>query len=67
MITTQMIYEILGNEFLWEVASHCQELFQLSNIAHSICGGVAVCLHDYQRNTMDLDLGVKQSDGVSVK
>ena len=67
MITTQRIYAMLGNESLWEVASHCHELFQRSNIAHSICGGVAVCLHGYQRNTTDLDLIIKQSDGAAVK
>ena len=67
MIATQRIYAMLGNESLWEVASHCHELFQRSNIAHSICGGVAVCLHGYQRNTTDLDLIIKQSDGASVK
>jgi hypothetical protein len=58
---------MLGNESLWEVASHCHELFQRSNIAHSICGGVAVCLHGYQRNTTDLDLIIKQTDGAVVK
>ncbi len=67
MITTQRIYALLGNESLWEVASHCHELFQRSKIAHSICGGVAVCLHGYQRNTTDLDLIIKQSDGAAVK
>ena len=67
MITTQRVYAMLGNESLWEVALHCHELFQRSNIAHSICGGVAVCMHGYQRNTTDLDLIIKQSDGAVVK
>ena len=67
MIATQRIYAMLGNESLWEVAAHCHELFQRSSIAHSICGGVAVCLHGYQRNTTDLDLIIKQSDAASVK
>ncbi|MCY2982705.1 MAG: hypothetical protein NTY15_03615 [Planctomycetota bacterium] len=37
------------------------------NIAHSICGGVAGCMHGYQRNTTDLNLIIKQSDGAMVK
>lgn len=67
MPSAQRIYAMLGNESLWEVAAHCHSLFQKSNIAHSICGGVAVCLHGYQRNTTDVDYIISPSDSRRVK
>lgn len=67
MTTTQRVYAMLGNESLWEVASRCHDLFHRSNIAYSICGGVAVCLHGYQRNTTDIDLIICQADSFNVK
>ena len=67
MTTAQRIYTLLGNESLWDIASHCHSLFQKSNVAHSICGGVAVCLHGYQRNTTDVDFIISRADSVQVK
>jgi hypothetical protein len=67
MNTTQKVYAMLGNESLWEIASRCHDLFHRSNIAYSICGGVAVCLHGYQRNTTDIDLIICQADSSIVK
>jgi hypothetical protein len=67
MTTTKRTYEMLGNESLWEVATICKELFQKAGIDHSICGGVAVCLHGYQRNTTDLDLIIDPADSLRVK
>jgi len=32
MTTAQRIYSMLGNEPLWEVASHCHSLFQKSKV-----------------------------------
>ncbi len=58
---------MLGNENLWKVAADCHDLFQRSNIPHSICGGVAVCLHGYQRNTTDVDLIIRQSDSETIR
>lgn len=58
---------MLGNETLWEIARHCNDLLNRSNIAHSICGGVAVCLHGYQRNTTDVDLIVDRADTDKIK
>jgi len=57
---------MLGNESLWKVALHCHSLLHRSNIAHSICGGVAICLHGYQRNTTDVDLIISHSDSSRV-
>lgn len=67
MTTTAKVYAMLGNESLWEVATYCHELFRKSEIQHSICGGVAVCLHGYQRNTTDIDLIIQKDDAPKVK
>jgi len=67
MVAAQRVYAMLGNESLWEIALRSHELLQQAQIPHSICGGVAVCLHGYQRNTTDLDLIVCPSDVSRVK
>lgn len=56
-------YAMLGNETLWEVARTCHQLLDAAAIPHAIVGGVAVCLHGYQRNTVDVDLLVRSEDG----
>lgn len=67
MKTTQKVYAMLGNESLWDVAAHCHEVLSQANFAHSIRGGVAVCLHGYQRNTTDVDLIIRPADGNEVR
>ena len=67
MVTAQKAYMMLGNESLWEIAVRCHELFQAYEIPHSICGGVAVCLHGYQRNTTDVDIIVNAEDTARIK
>lgn len=67
MITSQKVYAMLGNESLWEVALRCERVFQQSDIPHSICWGVAVCLHGYQRNTTDVDVIIYSKDSSKVK
>ncbi len=67
MITSAKVYAMLGNESLWEIALRCHQIFQQSSIPHSICGGVAVCLHGYQRNTTDVDVIISSNDSSSVK
>lgn len=54
---------MLENETLWEVAQTCHLLLEEAEIPHAIVGGVAVCLHGYPRNTVDLDLLVRGEDG----
>lgn len=54
---------MLGNDTLWEVAQNCHQLLEEAEIPHAIVGGVAVCLHGYQRNTVDVDLLVRGTDG----
>ena len=67
MITTQKAYAMLGNASLWENAIRCHELFRQVDIPYSICGGVAVCLHGYQRNTVDLDIIINAQDSAQIK
>jgi hypothetical protein len=67
MNTAQKVYAMLGNESLWEVAARCNELLRRAGIAYSVCGGVAVCLHGYQRNTTDLDLVIRAQDSAAVR
>ncbi|TWU39499.1 hypothetical protein Poly41_23540 [Novipirellula artificiosorum] len=67
MNTAQKVYTMLGNESLWDVAARCHELLTNAGIAYSVCGGVAVCLHGYQRNTTDLDIVIRSEDSDSVR
>lgn len=62
MPTAQQTYQMLGNETLWDVARQAHELLEAGGVPHAIAGGVAVCLHGYQRNTVDLDLIVRRDD-----
>lgn len=67
MITAARAYTMLGYETLWNVALDCQRALQQANIPHSICGGVAVCLHGYQRNTTDIDIIILDKDVPTIK
>ena len=67
MITTEKAYAMLGNESLWEIAQRCHQMFKQASIPHSICGGVAVCVHGYQRNTTDVDFIINAADSSRVK
>jgi hypothetical protein len=58
---------MLGNESLWQAAMSCHEILAAARIPHAIVGGVAVCLHGYQRNTVDLDLLIRQQDAQSAR
>lgn len=67
MITTRQVYAMLNNETLWDTAARCDSILTEAGIAYSVCGGVAVCLHGYQRNTVDLDLVVCRDDTSRVR
>lgn len=62
MSTAEKTYAMLGNENLWEVAKSCSAALSDASVAHAICGGVAVCLHGYQRNTTDIGFLIKPED-----
>ena len=58
---------MLGNEDLWQTATECHHLLAEAKIPHAIVGGVAVCLHGYQRNTVDVDLLIRKEDSEAVR
>ena len=60
MSTTQQAYIMLGNENLWQVAMQCHRALADAQIPYSVCGGVAVCLHGYQRNTVEKAISASQ-------
>ena len=62
MFTAKKVYAMLENESLWQTAMQCHQLLAAAKIPHAIMGGVAVCLHGYQRNTVDVDLLIRQED-----
>lgn len=58
---------MLGSETLWETAALCDRVLSEAEVAYSVCGGVVVCLHGYQRNTVGLDLVVSSADANRVR
>src|SRR5258708_36115940 len=58
---------MLENESLWDVTKRIHSLLAGKGIDHAIVGGVAVCLHGYRRNTVDLDLLIRPDDAVRVR
>jgi hypothetical protein len=67
VLSTERIYAMLGNESLWETATLCHELLTQAEAPHAIAGGVAVCLHGYQRNTVDLDVLVQAGHSPAIR
>lgn len=58
---------MLENQSLWQTAVHCHQLLCEANVPHALVGGVAVCLHGYQRNTVDVDLLIRREDVETVR
>jgi hypothetical protein len=67
MFTAKKVYTMLENESLWQAATECHQLLAAAKIAHAIMGGVAVCLHGYQRNTVDVDFLIRRDDSDAVR
>ena len=67
MLTSAQAYRMLDNVSVWQVARRCHDLLRAADIPYGVCGGVAVCLHGYQRNTVDLDLIIQLDDTDRVK
>jgi hypothetical protein len=53
---------MLEKQSLWQAVTHCHQLLAAANIPHALIGGIAVCLHGYQRNTIDVDLLIGKND-----
>ena len=66
-ITAERTYQMLENQTLWDTATRVHELFAARSIEHAVVGGVAVCLHGYRRNTVDLDLLIRPEDSAAVR
>jgi hypothetical protein len=67
MLSAARTYAMLGNETLWDAVRGSHELLQQAGVAHAIVGGVAVCLHGYQRNTVDVDLLVRKDEAARAR
>jgi hypothetical protein len=67
VISSARVYAMLGNESLWDTAKTCHEALTDARIPYAVAGGVAVCLHGYQRNTVDLDLVVQPGQTAKVR
>jgi hypothetical protein len=67
VVSAARTYAMLGNETLWDAARLSHELLQQAGLAHAIVGGVAVCLHGYQRNTVDVDLLVRKEQAAAAR
>jgi hypothetical protein len=67
MFTAKKVYAMLENESLWQTAAQCHEILAAAKIPHAVMGGVAVCLHGYQRNTVDVDLLVRREDAEAIR
>ena len=66
-VTARQVFHVLENETLWELAERVHRLLASKGISHAIVGGVAVCLHGYRRNTVDLDLLVAPADAAALR
>ena len=64
MLTAARTYAMLENESLWEAAQAAHDVLLQAGIPHGVIGGVAVCLHGYRRNTVDVDLLVRPADAM---
>lgn len=53
---------MLGKETLWDAAHRAHDLLAAAGLSHALVGGVAVCLHGYERNTVDVDLLVRRDE-----
>ena len=51
-----------GKRFALADGAQCHQLLAGAKIPHAVMGGVAVCLHGYQRNTVDVDLLIRRDD-----
>jgi hypothetical protein len=60
--TSRRTFQMLENESLWQLTTRIDGLLTDAGIAYAIAGGVAVSLHGYRRNTVDLDLLLRSED-----
>src|SRR5437879_3276007 len=66
-MTARRTFQMLENETLWAVAERVHARLAREHIDHAIVDGLAVCLHGYRRNTVDLDLLVRAEDAATLR
>ena len=66
-LTARQVFHLLENETLWQLVERVHHRLASEAIEHAIVGGVAVCLHGYRRNTVDLDLLVEPKDSTAIR
>lgn len=66
-LTARQVFNVLENETLWDLTQRVHDLLAHEGVDHAVVGGVAVCLHGYQRNTVDLDLLVEPADAAVLR
>ena len=67
MASAAEVYALMGKGELWETAARCHQQLHDAGIPHAICGGIAVCLYGYQRNTVDIDMIIRPEDAQAVQ
>lgn len=65
--SAQTAYTMLGSQNIWDTARRCHEVLDGAGVPHAIVGGVAVMLHGYRRNTVDVDVLIRSEDTAAVK
>lgn len=65
--SAQQTFARLGSDSIWDVARQCEELLRNARLPHCLVGGVAVCLHGYRRNTVDVDMLIRREDSASIR
>jgi len=58
---------MLGSRDVWDTARDCTTALSQQGLAVAMVGGVAVCLHGYRRNTVDVDVLVRREDATAVR
>jgi hypothetical protein len=66
-LTAQRTFEMLENQSLWQTAEQVHRALNTEAIPHAVVGGVAVCLHGYRRNTVDINFLVRREDQMRIR
>ena len=67
IVQAEETYAMLGSRDVWDTARDCATALRQQGLPVAMVGGVAVCLHGYRRNTVDVDVLVRREDAVLVR
>lgn len=65
--TTAETFAMLDNRSLWQMTVRCDGALAADGVPAAVCGGVAVALQGYRRNTADVDMIVRRGDAERVR